>query len=203
LTEQTFKIVVLVSGSGSNLQALIDAIEAKQLDADIVQVISNRKSAYALERAEKHGIPSAVHSLKPYKEDERGRDQYDLDLADMVNQLSPDLIVLAGWMHILSEGFLDRVTADVINLHPALPGQFAGTHAIERAYEAYQKGNIDHSGCMIHHVIPEVDAGEVVIEAVVPIHDDDTLEKFTERMHQTEHQIIVAAVQLLLDKKTR
>jgi folate-dependent phosphoribosylglycinamide formyltransferase PurN len=98
-------------------------------------------------------------------------------------------------MHILSETFLTRVEEDVINLHPALPDMFAGIHAIERAYEAFQQGKIPHSGCMIHHVIPEVDAGDVIVQAIVPILPTDTLDTFAERMHQTEHRIIVDAVQ--------
>lgn len=184
----------MVSGNGSNLQALVDAVEDQTLDAEIIHVISNRKSAYALERCAKHHIPTTVSLLKPYKEDGRGREQYDVDLAQMVNDLSPDLIVLAGWMHILSATFLEQINVDVINLHPALPGMFAGTRAIERAYEAYQHGEITHSGCMIHYVIPEVDAGEVIVQADVPILADDTLESFAQRMHQTEHRIIVEAV---------
>lgn len=197
MSEVTFKLVVMVSGGGSNLQALIDAIDSQSLSAEIVAVIANRRDAYALERAALHQIPTHYAPLKPYLADSRGREQYDIDLAQTVAGLRPDLIVLAGWMHILSQAFLDQVGAPVINLHPALPGMFAGTHAIERAFEAFQRGEIEHSGCMIHHVIPEVDAGEVVVQAIVPIHGEDTLDTFEERMHCTEHDIIVKAVQIL------
>lgn len=194
MSNQPIKLVALVSGSGSNLQALIDAIDDQSLDAEIIHVISNRKNAYALERAATHHIPAQVARLSSYKKDGRGREQYDIDLAQMINAFSPDLIVLAGWMHILSKAFLELVDADVINLHPALPGAFAGINALERAYEAFQNGEITHSGCMIHYVMPEVDAGEVIIQAEVPILEEDTLESFAERMHQTEHRIIVDAV---------
>jgi len=201
LSNPTLKLVVLVSGSGSNLQALIDAIEEQSLDAEIVHVISNRKHAYGLERAQKHGIPTTIVSLKPYKEDGRGRTQFDLDLAQTIKMIAPDLVVLAGWMHILSESFLTALEVDVINLHPALPDMFAGVNAIERAYEAFQQGDITNSGCMIHHVIPEVDAGEVIVQANVPILPDDTLESFATRMHATEHRIIVEAVKKIQQQK--
>ena len=201
LSSQTLKLVVLISGSGSNLQALIDAIEDKSLDAEIIHVISNRKNAYGLDRAQQYGIPTTVVSLKPYKEDGRGREQFDVDLAQIIKGLSPDLVVLAGWMHILSETFLTAVGIDVINLHPALPNMFAGVDAIERAYEAFQQGEITHSGCMMHHVIPEVDAGEVIVQAIVPILPDDTLDAFATRLHQAEHRIIVEAVKKIQEQK--
>ena len=196
MSEQPIKLFVLISGSGTNLQALIDAIEEKSLNAKILHVIANRKRAFGLQRAEKHSIPASVHLLKPYKQDGRGREQYDLDLAAQINAIQPDLIVLAGFMHILSAAFLNAVDCDVINLHPALPGAFAGTNAIERAYEAYQQGEVTQSGCMIHRVIPEVDAGEVIVLEEVKIHPDDTLETFAQRMHAAEHRIIVEAVRL-------
>lgn len=201
LSNQPIKLVVLISGSGSNLQALIDAIEDNSLNAEILRVISNRKQAYGLERAENHNIPTTTVALKPYKTDGRGREQFDLDLAQTINGIAPDLIVLAGWMHILSESFLNTVDVDVINLHPALPNMFAGVNAIERAYEAFQQGDITKSGCMIHHVIPEVDAGDVIIQADVPILPDDTLESFATRMHTTEHRIIVEAVKKIQQQK--
>lgn len=188
------KLVVLASGSGSNLQAIMDAIEVGSLNAEIACVISNRKDAYALERAATAHIPTYYQALKPYKEDGRGRVQYDIDLAEYIKNLAPDLVVLAGWMHILSKEFLDHLGTKVINLHPALPDAFAGTDAIERAYEAFQRGDISHTGCMIHEVIPEVDAGKVVLQMEVPILPDDSLADLEARMHETEHKIIVAAI---------
>src|SRR5690606_32836200 len=107
---------------------------------------------------------------------------------------APDLIVLAGWMRILTSAFLDHFPNKVINLHPALPGEFAGINAIERAFEAYQNGEIDHSGCMIHYVIPEVDAGPVIAQTSVPFETGDTLETFSTRLHIAEHELIVQAV---------
>ena len=193
------RLVVLISGNGSNLQAIIDAINASHLNAEIVAVVSNRKNAYGLERAKKSGIDSVYSPYKPYKDGGKSREEYDVDLAEKVAQYQPDLIVLAGWMHILSPSFLDRFPKKVINLHPALPGQFDGIHAIERAYEAYQQGEIDHSGIMVHYAIPEVDAGDVIIQVHVPILDKDTLQDFQNRMQQNEHKLLVQAIALLAD----
>lgn len=188
------KIVVLISGSGTNLQALIDAVADGRLSADIVGVVSNRQAAYGLVRAAQAGIPTRYLPFKPYRDAGKRRADYDADLATAVAAFHPDLIVLAGWMHILSPAFLDRFPNRVINLHPALPGQFDGTHAIERAFDAFQRGEIDHSGCMVHVVIPAVDAGPVIAQTTVPILPEDTLDAFAARMHAAEHALIVAAV---------
>lgn len=196
----TANIVVLISGSGTNLQALIDAVETGALPAEISLVVSNRKKAYGLVRAEQAGIPTLYFPLKPYKTAVHGRETYDADLAQKILAQKPDLIVLAGWMHIVSPAFLQHFPNQVINLHPALPGQFAGTHAIDRAYEAYQQGEISHSGCMVHVVIPEVDAGPVLATAEVPILPEDSLADFEARMHAAEHQLIVKATKLALER---
>ncbi len=185
---------MFISGSGSNLQAIIDAVQSGELNVDIAIVVSNRKAAYGLVRAAENGIPTFYHPLKPYRDAGKGREEYEADLAERVRPLQPDLIVLAGWMHVLGAGFLNQFPNRVINLHPALPGQFAGTHAIERAYEAYQRGEISHSGCMVHLTIPEVDAGPVITQATVPIYPEDTLEQFEARMHSAEHAIMVEAI---------
>ncbi|HID53724.1 MAG TPA: phosphoribosylglycinamide formyltransferase, partial [Anaerolineae bacterium] len=134
---------------------------------------------------------------KPYRE--AGRAAYDAALARQIAPYRPDLVVLAGWMRILTPAFLDEFPGKIINLHPALPGQFVGTHAIERAYEAYRRGEIEHSGCMVHYVVPEVDAGPVVGTAVVPLYPDDTLAGFEARMHAAEHKLIVAAVRQVIE----
>jgi phosphoribosylglycinamide formyltransferase-1 len=194
------RLVVLVSGSGTNLQAILDAIAAKQLAAEVVLVVSNRRDAFALERAAKTGVPTLYFPLKPYKDQGLGRETYDADLADKVSAARPDLVVLAGWMLVLGPAFLDRFPQQVINLHPALPGTFPGTEAIRRAFEAHQRGAIDHSGCMIHYAVPEVDAGSVIKQAIVPFEPDDTLEAFEARMHAAEHRIIVDAIRICLDK---
>ena len=199
--QMTARIVVLISGSGTNLQALIDAVNAGDLSAEISLVVSNRKKAYGLERAADAGIPTLYFPLKPYKMAGKSREMYDADLADKVLEEKPDLIVLAGWMLVLSPAFLNQFPHQVINLHPALPGHFAGTHAIDRAYEAYQQGEISHSGCMVHRVVPEVDAGPMIATAEVPILPEEALADFEARMHETEHELIVKATKLALEQQ--
>ncbi len=122
-------------------------------------MVSNRQAAYGLVRAQQAGVPTLYWPHKPYADAGRPREDYDADLAGNIAPYAPDLIVLAGWMHVLSPAFLNCFRDSVINLHPALPGAFPGTHAIERAYDAYRRGEITHSGCMMHYVVPEVDAG--------------------------------------------
>jgi len=192
------RLAVFVSGSGTNLQALIDAMNSGKLDAQIVVVVANRRQAYGLVRAQQAGIPTRYFPLKPYTDAGKSRAAYDADLAAEVAAYAPDLIVLAGWMHVLSPAFLEHFPHRVINLHPALPGQFAGTQAIERAFAAFQAGEITHSGCMVHTVIPEVDAGPVIDTAVVPLYPADTFDDFAARMHVAEHRLIVAATRQAL-----
>lgn len=194
----TANFVVLISGNGSNLQALIDAIRMKALDASIVCVVSNRKAAFGLARAEKAGVPTRYFPLKPYLDAGRTRAEYDGDLAALVAAYKPDWVVLAGWMHILSAAFIERFPYRVVNLHPALPGKFPGAHAIEEAFAAFQRGEIKQTGCMVHLVPDEaVDAGPVIGVAEVPIYRTDTLEMLTNRMHQAEHKLLVQSLQRL------
>jgi formyltetrahydrofolate-dependent phosphoribosylglycinamide formyltransferase len=194
----TARLIVFISGSGTNLQALIDAIAAKKLDAEIALVVSNRKAAYGLVRAQAAGIPTLYFPLKPYLEAGRQRETYDRDLAEQIKPYAPALLVLAGWMHVLSPAFLEQFPNRVINLHPGLPGAFPGTEAIKRTFEAYQRGEVEHGGCMVHYVIPEIDAGQVIAQAIVPIKPSDTLEIFETRLRTAEHQLIVEAVRKVL-----
>jgi formyltetrahydrofolate-dependent phosphoribosylglycinamide formyltransferase len=159
-----------------------------------VLVVSNRKNAYGLTRAKNTGVPTLYFPFKPYRDAGKTREAYDADLAQKIKEYQPDLVVLAGWMHILNPAFLDHFPQRVINLHPALPGTFVGIGGIEWAFEAYQKGEIEHGGCMVHYVIPEVDAGSVIVQAPVPILPDDTLSTYAQRVHATEHQIMVEAI---------
>jgi formyltetrahydrofolate-dependent phosphoribosylglycinamide formyltransferase len=191
------RLVVCISGSGTNLQTILDAIESRRLPVEVVLVVSNRKAAFGLARAERAGTPTLYFPLQPYTREGRSREAYDHDLARRLRAYRPDLIVLAGWMHVFSPAFLQHFPDQVVNLHPALPGAFPGLHAIERAYDAYRRGEIAHSGCMIHYVIPEVDAGRVIAEAVVPIEPDDSLDAFEARMHVAEHRLIVEALRRL------
>jgi formyltetrahydrofolate-dependent phosphoribosylglycinamide formyltransferase len=196
----TARLAVLISGNGSNLQAILDAIRMRVLDATVVVVVSNRQAAYGLERAAKAGVPTHVHSLKPYRDAERSREEYDADLAKIVKEFSPDYVVMAGWMHILSDAFLRHFPYRVVNLHPALPGKFPGAHAISAAFEAFQRGEIKQTGVMVHLVPDEqVDRGPVLLTAEVPIYPSDTLEMLENRIHQTEHKVLVQALQRLVE----
>ncbi|ODV66963.1 phosphoribosylglycinamide formyltransferase, partial [Hyphopichia burtonii NRRL Y-1933] len=186
LSRMGLNITVLISGSGSNLQALIDAQAANELKGTITQVISSSDQAYGLTRAQNASIPTKSHMLKEYykgipKEDiekrKEKREEFNKHLANLLiygnkegsidsNYVKPDLIVCAGWMLILSSSVLKPLEDDgipIINLHPALPGAFDGTHAIERAWKEGQEGKIQIAGVMIHKVITQVDRGTPIL----------------------------------------
>ncbi|MEZ4711186.1 MAG: phosphoribosylglycinamide formyltransferase [Caldilineaceae bacterium] len=195
----TTRLAVFVSGSGSNLQAIIDAIRARLLEAEIVLVVSNRKAAFGLERAQKAGIPTLYFPLKPYRDAERSRAEYDADLAQKVLAYKPDFVVLAGWMHIFSREFTRRFPYRIVNLHPALPGQFPGKDSIAEAFAAFQRGEIKQTGIMVHLAPDErVDVGPVLATAEVPIYASDTLEMLQNRMHQAEHRLLVQTLDRLI-----
>lgn len=191
-------LVVLVSGEGSNLQAVIDAIADGTLDAEILAVVSNRRAARALERAEQAGISTVYVPLKPYRDAGRSREDYDADVAELIAMLAPDWVLCLGWMHIFSAAFLDRFAGRVINLHPALPGQFPGRDAIGDALAAAQRGEVDHTGCMVHQVVPEIDAGPVLATMTVPIRTDDTRDTLAARMHAAEHPLVLDVLRALV-----
>jgi phosphoribosylglycinamide formyltransferase 1 len=192
------RLLVMASGNGSNLQAIIDACASGELDARVVTVISDQPGAYALKRAELAGIPAQIFPWKPYREQSRDRRAYDADLASLVHSFSPDWIVLAGWMRLLSSAFLDHFPMKVINLHPALPGTFPGTHAIDRAWHDYRSGTIEHTGVMVHFVPDEgVDSGPVITYQIVPIGPEDNLDTLTERIHRVEHRLLISALRSL------
>ena len=189
------RLVVLISGNGSNLQAILDACASGELPATVVTVVSNKPDAYGLTRARNAGV-EAIHFAK--LENESRRD-YDTRLANYITTKLPDYIVLAGWMRILSSSFLSCFANRVVNLHPALPGTFPGTHAIERAFEAYQQGEIDHTGVMVHLVPDEgVDNGPVLATEIIPIQPKDTLESLELRVHEVEHRILVTVLKKLV-----
>ncbi len=191
------RLVVLISGNGSNLQAILDACANGRLPAQVVAVISNKRDAYGLQRAAQAGVPTLVLP-RPKAQD---RAEYDAQLADQVAAFQPEWIVLAGWMRLLTNAFLSRFSGKVINLHPALPGTFPGTHAIQRAYEAYQAGQIRHTGVMVHLVPDEgVDDGPLLASVQVPIHPTDSLETLEVRIHTAEHDLLVETLARVLQE---
>lgn len=188
-----YRLAVLASGNGSNLQAVLDACAAGELAAEVVGVVANVPDAYALERAVAAGVPTVVVERLPGEP----RVGYDTRLRDAVAGLGPDLVVLAGWMRILTSTFVGAF--DVINLHPALPGELPGTHAIERAWQEALAGQRTGSGVMVHRVPDEgVDDGPVLAVAPVPIRLDDTFDTFAARVHATEHRLLVATIRDLI-----
>lgn len=192
------RLVVMVSGNGSNLQAILDACACGELPARVVAVVSNKADAYGLERARQAGVPAIV--LEKFKDQDRRT--YDAQLAETVTAYRPDWVVLAGWMRILTSAFLDQFPNRVLNLHPALPGTFPGTHAIERAYEAWQKGEIEKTGVMVHLVPDEgVDVGPVLGTRKIIFRPDESLEKFEDRIHKIEHDLLVETLKSVLTTK--
>ncbi len=179
--------VVLASGNGSNFQAVAEACASGKIRGRVAALVSDRRDAYALERAARAGIPGLV--LPPFKGIPR-RD-YDALLAETVSAFDPDYVLLLGWMRLLSEAFLSRFPMRVVNIHPALPGTFPGTHAIERAFEAWKADRIDRTGVMVHFVPDEgVDDGPVIAAAEVPIDAEGGLDALERKVHRTEHRLL-------------
>ncbi len=194
------RLVVLISGNGSNLQAILDACDSGELNASVVSVISSKADAYGLVRARNAGV-EAIHFSKQENET---RLQYDARLAAHVSTCLPDYVILAGWMRILSSYFLSSFPNRVMNLHPALPGMFPGLHAIERAYEAYQRGDIQYSGVMVHLVPDEgVDNGPVLGQQKIHFMLDESLEQFEARVHEVEHRLLVDTLKNILEQNKR
>ena len=196
----TSRLVVLATGSGSNLQAIFDACADGTLEAEVVLVVVNRRTAFAAERAAAAGVPSVYRPMGPFREavpddSRRARESYDAALAAEIADARPDLIVQAGWMHLFTSAFLDRFPGMVVNLHPALPGAFPGAHAIDDAWAAHETDGLDHTGVMVHLVPDEgVDDGPVLASQRVPITADDTRETLEARLHEVEHELFVATI---------
>lgn len=183
----TARLAVLVSGNGSNLQAIIDATNSGGVAATVELVVSNVADAYGLTRARDAEITAVHHGVEG-----RTREDYDAALARIVSDVEPDWVVLAGWMRILTMPFLGRFPSRVLNLHPALPGMFAGVDAISRAHHAFASGDIDHTGVMTHLVPDErVDEGPVLRTMRVELVADEPLADLEERVHAAEHRVLV------------
>jgi len=182
------RLVILASGNGSNAQAIIDACANGSLPAEVVAVVSDHGDARALVRAVTAGLPAVHVGRRPGET----RADYDARLADIVTGFDPDWVVLAGWMRVLTMNFLGWFPGMVVNLHPALPGELPGLHAIERAHQEAVAGTRTATGVMVHLVPDEgVDEGPVLATATVPILPADTLDDLEQRMHATEHQLLV------------
>ncbi|MEN6623518.1 MAG: phosphoribosylglycinamide formyltransferase [Smithella sp.] len=190
---QTFKLGVLISGSGSNLQSIIDNIEKGFLKATIKVVICNKPDAYGIKRAQKHGIPVAVLKHENFS----SREDYDRELVRILKSNDIDLVVLAGFMRILTPVFLKAFPQKVINIHPALLPSFPGTHGQKDAFEY----GVKFSGCTVHFVDEGVDTGPIIIQGIVPVLPDDTAETLAARILKEEHRIYPQAIQFFAEGK--
>jgi phosphoribosylglycinamide formyltransferase-1 len=188
-------IGVLISGSGTNLQSIIDAIEANTVAGRIACVISNRTDAYGLERARKHGIPAIVISHK----DHPTREDYDRTLVDTLQQHGVELVVLAGFMRIITPVFLEAFPHRVLNIHPALLPAFPGIHAQKQALEY----GVRFSGCTVHFVDSGTDTGPIVLQAVIPVLPHDTEDSLSARIRVEEHRLYPDAVRLFCQGRLR
>ena len=186
---------VLISGNGSNLQAIIDAIEEKQLDAVIRVVVSNREEAFGLVRARKHNIPTEVLDHRKFS----SREAYDQALVDILKARQVELVILAGFMRLLSPVFVSSYSNRIMNIHPALLPAFPGLHVQRKALEHGAR----FSGCTVHFVNEGCDEGPIIIQAVVPVFPDDTEESLSARILKEEHRIYPKAIQLYSEGRLR
>jgi phosphoribosylglycinamide formyltransferase-1 len=184
-------IAVFISGSGSNLQSIIDNVEKGAVSARIAVVVSNEPDAYGIERAKKHGIPTAVVNHRDFS----NRSAFEEAILAVLEKHPVDLICLAGFMRVLTPEFLRRYPLKIINIHPALLPSFAGTHGQKDAHDYAVK----FSGCTIHFVDEGVDTGPIIIQAVVPVMPDDTVETLQKRILAQEHKIYPQAIQFIAE----
>lgn len=182
----TCDVVVLLSGTGSNLQALIDSTRTGDSPARIAAVISNRSDAYGLQRAREAGIATRTLDHKAFE----GREAFDSALVELIDAFNPKLVVLAGFMRILSADFVRHYAGRLLNIHPSLLPKYKGMHTHQRALDA---GDSEH-GCSVHFVTEELDGGPLVVQAVVPVESDDSAQTLAQRVHTQEHRIYPLAV---------
>ena len=192
------RIGVLISGRGSNLQAIIDAIADKTLDAELGVVISNVPDAAGLERARKAHVETIVIDHRD-KARFPTREDYDRELAGQLKSRGVDLVCLAGFMRVLTETFLREFPQSVVNIHPSLLPAFPGTNA---QYQAWQHG-VRWTGATVHLVTAELDGGPIVLQETVPVMDNDDVETLSERILESEHRLYPLAIQRLLDGNWR
>ncbi|MBE0363390.1 phosphoribosylglycinamide formyltransferase 1 [Pseudoalteromonas ulvae UL12] len=187
------RIVVLISGSGSNLQAIIDAVQAGDIQADICAVISNRPNVLGLERAEKAGITTVTLDHKEFE----SRDAYDAALMNKIESFTPDLVVLAGFMRILTPSLVQKFKGKMLNIHPSLLPKYQGLNTHQRAIDA---GDSVH-GVSVHFVTEELDGGPVIVQAKVDILPNDTADTLAQRVHQQEHIIYPLVVKWFSEQR--
>ena len=189
------RLGILISGSGTNLQAIIDRSESGDLHAEVVCVISNKAEAFGLERARKHGIAAIHLDHRSYS----GRGEYDAALVTTLQELHVDLVILAGFMRIVTPVLLDAFPNRVMNIHPALLPSFPGLDAQKQALDYGAK----LSGCTVHFVDAGTDTGPIILQSAVPVLEDDTVASLSERIHHEEHKLYPAAIQLFAEGRLK
>ena len=195
MAERTSKLRlgVLVSGSGTNLQAILDAVKKGTLQADVRIVISNQPDAKALERAARADVPTVVISHRELKD----RAEFDRRLVEALREAGVELVVLAGFMRVVTPVFLDAFPGRVVNVHPALLPSFPGVHGQRQALEH----RVKVAGCTVHFVDSGTDSGPIIAQAAVPVHDDDTEETLSARILIEEHRLLVLVLQAIAEGK--
>ena len=196
MTDAKKNLAILVSGSGTNLQAIIDAIENGSLsDTEISVVISNKKNAYALERAKNAGIENIFINSKDFKSNV----DYDMKLIEIIKKFNTDLIILAGYIKILSPEFVTAFPNKIINIHPALLPDFGGKGMYgEKVHEAVLQSRVKESGCTVHFVEPTVDTGPIIAQKKVPVMQGDTVDTLSKRILEQEHKLLVESIKKIL-----
>lgn len=189
------RLGVLASGRGSNLQSIMDAAAAGKIKAEVAVVFSDNKDAFALERARKAGIP-ALH-LNP--RDFGSKEQYEKEVLKLLNEHGVQLVCLAGYMRIVGRVILDAFPNRVINIHPALLPAFPGLHGQQQAWDY----GVKFSGCTVHFVDEGMDTGPIILQAVVPVYDDDTADTLADRILEQEHKIYPEAVGLIAEGRLK
>ncbi|MES2205172.1 MAG: phosphoribosylglycinamide formyltransferase [Pseudomonadota bacterium] len=187
------RLVVLISGRGSNLEALLKGIAAQTVNAQVAAVISNKEHAKGLQLAQHYGLPSHILSHKDFP----SREAFDKKLTEIIDQYTPDLVVLAGFMRILTPEFVEHFTPRLINIHPSLLPSFTGLHTHERALQAGVKAH----GCTVHIVTAELDNGPILGQGVIPVFKEDSPETLAERVLHVEHTLFPAIIQSIAQKQ--
>ena len=193
MSQAITRAVILISGSGSNLQAFIDQVNSGELDIEISLVISNKADAYGLERANNAAINSDCINHRDFS----SRLEFDQALMQRIDQVKPDMVILAGFMRILTPEFVNHYQGRLINIHPSLLPKYPGVDTHQRAIDAEDQWH----GASIHFVVPEVDAGPVILQGRLAINSDDTAESLQQRIHKIEHKLYPLAVKWFSQKR--
>lgn len=190
------RLGILASGKGSNLQAILDAIARDELNAEVALVVCNHPDAYTVTRARRAEVPLWVHAQKEYG----SREAHQQAIADALAAANVDLVVCAGWDRVFTSGFVERFLGHIINIHPSLLPSFAGgLHAIRDAL----RYGVKVTGCTVHFVTHDLDAGPIIAQAAVPVLPDDSEETLAERIHAEEHRLLVESIRLYAGRQLK